>query len=143
MKIARCTPAFQFGRTSDIGPWLRHPLAGLPAMAQLFEDFLPANNSSNLVTDLYEDTDHFRARFELPGVKKDAVKIELHERVLTVTAERLVKAGEKESARTLSRSLALPEIVQEDGITAKLEDGILSVTLPKQESRKPKVISVN
>ncbi|MCX6857450.1 MAG: Hsp20/alpha crystallin family protein [Verrucomicrobia bacterium] len=112
-------------------------------MAQLFEDFLPATNSSNLVTDLHEDTDHFHARFELPGVKKDAVKIELHERVLTVTAERVVKAGEKELSRTFTRSLALPEIVQEDGITAKLEDGILSVTLPKQESRKPKVISVN
>lgn len=143
MKIARCTPAFQFGRTPDFGPRLRHPLAGFPAMAQLFEDFLPATNSSNLVTDLHEDTDHFHARFELPGVKKDAVKIELHERVLTVTAERVVKAGEKESSRTFTRSLALPEIVQEDGITAKLEDGILSVTLPKQESRKPKVISVN
>jgi len=144
MKIARCTPAFQFGRNTDLGPWLRHPLAGFPAMAQLFEDFLPAAAvSSNPAADLYEDTDHYYARFEIPGIKKDAVKIELHDRVLQVSAERRVKIGETESMKTVSRALALPDTVQETGISAKLEDGILTVTLPKQESRKPKVITVN
>ncbi len=143
MKIARCTPAFQFGRTSDFGPWLRHPLASLPAMAQLFEDFLPAVTTSGLATDLFEDADYYHACFEIPGVKKDAVKIELKERVLTVTAERSLKVGDSESTRSLSRALALPETVQEDGITAKLEDGILTVSLPKQESRKPKIITIN
>lgn len=144
MKIARYTPAFQFGRTTDLGPWLRHPLAGFPAMAQLLEDFLPAVAvSSNPAADLYEDTDHYYARFEIPGIKKEAVKIELHDRVLQVSAERQVKAGATESMRTISRALALPDTVQEAGISAKLEDGILTVTLPKQESRKPKVIAVS
>jgi HSP20 family protein len=106
-------------------------------MAQLFEDFLPAVTTSGLATDLFEDADHYHARFEIPGVKKDAVKIELKGRVLTVTAERSLKVGDSESTRSLSRALALPETVQEDGITAKLEDGILTVSLPKQESRKP------
>ena len=143
MKIARCSPAFQFSRTADFGPWLRHPFAGLPAVAQLFEDFLPSSSANLLAADLYEDVNHYHARFEIPGVKKDAVKIELHERVLAVTVERHGKVGESETTRSSSRALALPETVQEGGITAKLEDGILTVTLPKQESRKPKVIAVN
>jgi HSP20 family protein len=143
MKIARCTPAFQFGRTPDFGPWLRHPLAGLPAMAQLFENFLPATAPNRLPTDLYEDADHYHARFEMPGVKKDAVKIELHERVLTITADRRLQEGEAEITHTLSRALTLPDSVQEESITAKLEDGLLTVTLPKQENRKPKIISVH
>lgn len=143
MKIARCTPAFSFGRTPDVGPWLRHPLASFPAMAQLFEDFLPAVAPGGLATDLYEDADQYHACFEIPGVTKDAVKIEFKERVLTVTAERRSKIGNSESTRTLTRALTLPEPVQEDGITAKLEDGILTVSLPKQEGRKPRIITVN
>ena len=144
MKIARYTPAFQFGRTTDLGPWLRHPLAEFPAMAQLFEDFLPAVAArSNPSADLFEDTDHYYVRFEIPGIKKEAVKIELHDRVIQISAERRVKTGVTEATKIFSRAVALPDTVQETGISAKLEDGILTVTLPKQESRKPKVIAVS
>ena len=74
MKIARCTPSFQFGRTTVLGPWLRRSRAGFPATAQLFEDFLPAAAAlSNPAADLYEDRDHYYANFEIPGIKKEAV----------------------------------------------------------------------
>ena len=146
MKLIRSNPALNLGRAADFGPWLRHPFAGIPAVAQLLEDFFPATTSptaGRLATDLHEDAGNFYARFELPGVKKDAVKVELREGVLTVSAERRVKSGETESTYTLSRSLSLPETVNAEGISAKLEDGLLTVTLPKQKQRKPKLIAVN
>jgi HSP20 family protein len=146
MKLIRSNPALNLGRATDFGPWLRHPFAGIPAVAQLLEDFFPATTApaaGRLATDLHEDANNFYARFELPGVKKDAVKVELREGVLTVSAERRVKTGENESAYTLSRSLSLPETVNAEGISAKLEDGLLTVTLPKQEQRKPKLIAIN
>lgn len=147
MKLIRSNPALNLGRSvSDFGPWLRHPFAGFPAMAQLLEDFFPSSASpsnARLATDLHEDANHFYARFELPGVKKDAVKVELREGVLTVTAERRERAGENTSSVTLSRSITLPDAVQEEAISARLEDGILTVSLPKQEHRKPRLITVN
>jgi len=63
--------------------------------------------------------------------------------VLTVTAERRERAGENTSSVTLSRSITLPDAVQEEAISARLEDGILTVSLPKQEYRKPRLITVN
>ena len=145
MKLARYTPSLHLGRVADFGPWLRQPFAGLPAMAQLFEDFFPATtaSASRLALDLHEDPDNFYARFEVPGVKKDGVKVEVREGVLSVSAERRDKDGDTESTFTLSRSISLPDSVQDDAISAKLEDGILTVTLPKQEERKPRLISVN
>jgi HSP20 family protein len=145
MKLARYTPSLNLGRVADFGPWLRQPFAGLPAMAQLFEDFFPAATApvSRLALDLHEDLDNFYARFEVPGVKKEGVKVEVREGVLSVSAERRDKDGDTESTFTLSRSISLPDSVQDDAISARLEDGILTVTLPKQEQRKPRLISVN
>lgn len=145
MKLARYTPALNLGRMADLSPLLRQPFAGLPAMAQLFEDFFPVSTAaaSRLAMDLHEDGDNFYARFEVPGVKKDGVKVEVRDGVLTVSAERHEKEGDTQSTFTLSRSITLPDSAQDDAISARLEDGILTITLPKQEKRKPRLISVN
>jgi len=147
MKIIRTTPALNFGRSfANSVPWSRHPFAGLPAVAQLLEEFFPATANvaaGRLATDVHEDAANYYARFELPGVKKEAVKVELKEDVLTVSAERTEKSGESESTTSLSRSITLPDTVKADDISAKVEDGVLTITLPKQEQPKPKQITVN
>jgi HSP20 family protein len=144
MKLTRCIPSSLAG-VSDFDQWLRHPLAGFPAFGHLADvgSFFGANAPARLATDVYEDADNFYARFEVPGVKKEDVKLELHERLLTVNVERREKVGETEQTYTLTRSVAVPDTVLADDITAKLEDGLLTVTLPKQEERKPRTISVN
>lgn len=142
MKIARYTPSLNLSHMADFNPFFRQPMAAFPSVAQLFEEFLPSSPSARLHTDFFEDDAHFYARFEVPGVKKEAVKVELQEGVLSISAERHEKRGEMDSSHTLSRSIALPEAIHEDAISAKLEDGILTVTLPKQEPRKPKSISI-
>ena len=142
MKLTRYSPAFDLSRVADFDQWLRHPFAGFPSVSQFFNDFLPAGASTRLAIDVHEDKDNFYTRFELPAVKKEDVKVEIHDRLLTVTADRREKVGEAEQVINLSRSISVPEGVKSDAIAAKLEDGVLTVTLPKQEHRKPKLIEV-
>jgi HSP20 family protein len=142
MKLARYTPSFDLGRVADFDQWLRNPFAGFPAVGQLLNDFMTSGQTGRLATDVHEDKDNFYARFELPGIKKEDVKVEVHDRLLTVNADRREKEGETESSFTMSRSISVPEGVRGDAINAKLEDGILTVTLPKQEQRKPKLIEI-
>ncbi len=142
MKIARYTPSLNLSRLADFNPFFRQSLAAFPSAAQLLEEFLPAQPSNYLRTDIFEDEAHYYARFEMPGIKKEAVKVDLHQGVLNVAAERSEKRGDADSSITLSRSVSLSETVQEDAINARLEDGILTVTLPKQAPHKPKTITI-
>ena len=78
----------------------------------------------------------------MPGVKKEDVKIDLNNGLLSVTVEKRQKSESGEQTSTASRSLSVPESVSADKVGAKLEDGVLTVTLPKQEDRKPRSIQV-
>lgn len=142
MKLTRSLPSFDLGRVADFDQWLRHPFAGFPAVGQLLGDFLPGA-ANRLSADVFEDKDNFYARFELPGAKKEAVQVELHDRLLTVSTSRTEKSDGKGESFIVSRSISVPEGVRAEAIAAKMEDGILTVTLPKQEHRKPKLIEVS
>ena len=83
--------------------------------------------------------DNSFVRAELPGVSREAVNLELVDGYLTLTATR--KDGDQEF--TLTRSIALPEDVQADKVAASLENGVLTVTLPKQEQAKPRKINIS
>jgi len=87
---------------------------------------------------------------DLPGVKKEDINIEVEGRYLTVSAERKMKNEVKEEDYYLyesriglfSRSFLLPENIDTEKIDAKYEDGRLYIKLEKEESKKPKSISV-
>lgn len=116
---------------------------GLRNWPNLFDWDVPGANENRLGADLFEDEDAYYARFELPGVKKKDVRIELHNAVLTVSHEREWKTGEEGSSReSFSRSLSVPDDIDPERIQAKHEDGLLTVTMPKREAAKPRVISV-
>lgn len=143
MKLTRCTPAnYVSSELSDFSPWLRTPFAGFPAFGSLFDLGLSGSAPARLATDVYEDADNYYARFEVPGVKKDAVKIELHDRQLTVSIDKTDKSAESEQTYSLTRAITVPDSVASEHIAAKLEEGLLTVTLPKQEQRKPRMIQV-
>ncbi|MBA3848521.1 MAG: heat-shock protein Hsp20 [Opitutus sp.] len=121
----------------------RTPWSGLESeVDRLFETALAelaTPSAPRFPVDLYEDKDNVCVRAELPGVTREAINLELVENYLTLTATR--KDGEQEF--TLTRSVSLPENVQTDKVTAALENGILTVTLPKQEQAKPRKIAIN
>ncbi|WP_395746345.1 Hsp20/alpha crystallin family protein [Prosthecobacter sp.] len=145
MKLIRSNP-FSLNRVSDFDEWFRHPFSSLPSLSSFISNLgevFPGMTGDKLAVDVHEDKDNYFASFEVPGVKKEDVKIELNNGLLTVTAEKRAKDGEKESSFSMTRSVSVPDGVNAEAISAKLTDGILSVTLPKQERSKPRTIALN
>jgi HSP20 family protein len=145
MKLIRTNPS-SLGRVSDFEEWFRHPFAGLPSLSHFINNLgevFPGVTGDRLAVDVHEDKDNYFASFELPGVKKEDVKLELNNGLITVSAEKREKNGDTESSYSLTRSVSVPDGVNVEAIAAKLEDGILTVTLPKAEHRKPRTIALN
>jgi HSP20 family protein len=96
--------------------------------------------------------DKLVVRADLPGLKKDDVKVEIDDGVLTISGERNEEHEEKRddfyrSERSYGqfyRALQLPEGVSEDRCDATFKDGVLeiSVSVPKQPERKAKQIQI-
>lgn len=98
---------------------------------------------------IIEDTEKFKVEVAAPGLTKEDFKIELDNNVLSVTSEKKVENETKEGARftkkefsyqSFSRSFTLPVTVENEQITAKYDNGILNVFIPKKEEAKPKPI---
>ena len=102
-------------------------------------DFAAPTAAPRVPVDLYEDRDNLYVRAELPGVAREAINVEMVEDYLNLTASR--KSGEE--SFNFSRSIAIPESVQADKVSANYENGVLTVTLPKQEQVKPRKITVS
>lgn len=90
-----------------------------------------------------ERDDEYVVTVELPGVKKGDVDVELSGRRLTVRAERkeverrgLLRRSTRRAERALAFETLLPSEVEADRADATLEDGVLTVHLPKPESAR-------
>lgn len=102
--------------------------------------------------DVREDPDHLYVEAEVPGFKKEEIDITLENSTLTITAERNPQASEDQKGDWLlrerrytrfSRSFTLPPTVDESTVDAKLDNGVLKITLNKREETKPRKITVN
>ncbi|HOM99162.1 MAG TPA: Hsp20/alpha crystallin family protein [Acidobacteriota bacterium] len=100
-------------------------------------------------TDVYETADKLILEMELPGVQKDAVSISFDNGLLTVTGERKVpETKDRTYYRSerwygrFERSFRLPASVNPDQIEARLEQGILCISIPKREEAKTRQIPV-
>jgi HSP20 family protein len=82
----------------------------------------------------YEDDENYHARLELPGVKRDQLRLNAEEGLVHLTCgeENSESAGEG-----FERVFRCPEGVDLSAIEACLEDGILELTLPKAPEKKP------
>ncbi|HEX6714591.1 MAG TPA: Hsp20/alpha crystallin family protein [Thermoleophilaceae bacterium] len=100
--------------------------------------------------DLVETDDHYMLKADLPGMKQDDVSIEWGDGTLTIAGERKAEYERKEkgffrlerSFGKFSRSLTLPDGIDVDKISAEFHDGVLEVSIPKPEQRKPRRIDV-
>lgn len=100
--------------------------------------------------DVSETNDTYVIHAELPGVKKDEVKITMHDNLITIRGEKKNEVEKKaenyhrieRSYGTFERSFSLPGTVKSDSIEAKYDDGVLTITLPKTEDAKEKVVDV-
>ncbi|HWA28071.1 MAG TPA: Hsp20/alpha crystallin family protein [Lacunisphaera sp.] len=136
---------YTYPRSTSLLPALanRSPWAGFESeIERLFEsalsDHAPAL-ASRFPVDLYEDKDNTYVRAELPGVSREAINIEIVNGYLNLSASR--KQGDE--SFSVNRSIAIPESVQADKVAAAYENGVLTVTLPKQEQAKPRKINIS
>ena len=99
---------------------------------------------------LTEDKDSYYLRAELPGVKSDALDIQVAGRNLSVSGERVIDTEgdgvryhrrEREGGK-FSRIVGLPTDIDAEKVSAKMENGILTIRVPKAEAAKPKQIAV-
>lgn len=102
------------------------------------------------VVDISEDEKEYAIKAELPDVKKEDIKLNVHDDVLTITGERKYEKEEKgkkyhrveRAYGSFMRSFTLPEDADGTKVTAEYKDGLLNVRLPKSEKAKPKTIEV-
>lgn len=103
------------------------------------------------VVDISENQDAFLIRAELPGINKEDVKVSVHDGVLTIQGERRDEHESEDSKRHrierfyghFARSFTLPDHVDDENIKASYRDGVLELTLAKQEKAKPRAIEVD
>lgn len=91
---------------------------------------------------LYETDGARYVEVELPGVAREHIEVELENAVLTITAKRESGESEQKAVREYSRAVTVGEDIDAESITARLKDGILTVTLPRAEAHKPRQIEI-
>ncbi len=110
-----------------------------------FDNFFRGNNLAACKSDVTDEGDHYLLEADLPGFNKEDVHLDLDGDTLTIQAERHSNVEQKEhhqvvrverSYGTYSRSFDVSGI-DTDKITAKYENGVLSLTLPKQAAEAP------
>ena len=103
---------------------------------------LPATQSVSI--DLADNEDSFEVTADLPGYDREDIDLSVADRTLRISAERDESTEESDEdgnylrrerhRQSVSRSLSLPEDVEEDDASAAYTNGVLTVTLPKATS---------
>lgn len=106
-------------------PLLRNDILGLPTFAPSI--------------DIYDLGDALSLRADLPGVRQDDVDVVVDDRILSIIARSSLKSDpkfvpihEEFRASHFFRSFILTDEVRADGIEAHLENGVLTIRLPKR-----------
>ena len=117
--------------------------------ADLDSAFPPRVSAVSPAVDLLVYEDRFELVADLPGLSREDVDIHYGNGRLTLRAQRESEVPEgarlvrrERAARAFSRSFALGEEVDVDGIQASMNDGVLRITLPKSERARPRQIEV-
>jgi HSP20 family molecular chaperone IbpA len=101
------------------------------------------------VTDVFETDQALTLTLEMPGVTKDRVEVHVQNDVLTIQGSIDLAAYEKlrpvyteYNVGNYARTFQLSSQIEQDGISASLKDGVMTLTLPKAEKAKPRKIKV-
>jgi HSP20 family protein len=121
----------------------------------VFDAPTPGNGGTTLrrwmpAMDLVETAENFVLRADLPGLSEDDVKIEFEDGTLTVSGERKAEHEAKgegyyrveRAVGSFSRSLTLPQGIDPEAVSASFDRGVLEVSIPKPEERKPRRIEI-
>lgn len=131
----------------------------VPMFSSMFGDFFDKafsdwsntnfslTNTTLPATNIRETKDDFIVTMAVPGMSKKDFKINLNDNILTISSEKKEEKKEKEneytrreySYQSFTRSFTLPkEVVNDEKISAKYDNGELQILIPKKEEAKPK-----
>lgn len=110
---------------------------------RMMDDFFLTTNKIKL--DVQEKENEYIVEAEVPGYKKEEISVDLVDETLTISAEKEEKIDEEKKNyihkerkyESASRSIYLRDAAEE-GVKAKLQDGMLMITIPKEKKEKPK-----
>lgn len=97
-----------------------------------------------------ESDEHYLMSVDLPGMKKEDIKIEMSDNLLTISGERKREQTEKnqkiqrheKSYGFFKRSFTLPNSIEADKVEAHYENGVLELYLPKVQAARPRSIEI-
>ena len=144
MKLAKWDPFREMeGRLDPYSRSLDWPFRGGRNLNMTGADWAPR-------ADISETDAEFCITAEVPGIKREDVKIDIDDHVLSIRGENKQEKEEKGKKfhrieryyGSFNRSFSLPENVNEDKIEAVFKDGMLTLTIPKTEVKKPKAIEI-
>lgn len=100
--------------------------------------------------DITEDEHALTVTTELPGLKKDEVRIQVENGVLSISGEKKVEEEKKDRNwhrmerryGAFHRAVTLPTGISSEAAEARFEDGVLTITLPKREDVKPRTLKI-
>jgi HSP20 family protein len=109
-----------------------------------------AENHWSVAVDVIEEKDQYVLKADLPGVKKEDIKVSLEDNILTLQAERKAEAETQDkqvhrierSFGRYQRTLNLGAHVDASKVQANYKDGVLELIVPKAEEVKPKSIDI-
>lgn len=142
--------------------WSRRALTPSLMVGDVFEDFdrivdslmtpTYANTVGFLPTcDINETKEHYLVSFDMPGVKKEDIKIEVKENTLYISGERQKEIKEANGEATLrheraygkfERTFELPSTINAEKIEAHYDNGVLNIALPKAEAAKGRTVQI-
>ena len=107
------------------------------------------NRPAVMPMDAWREGDRFVIEFDLPGVAKESIDLDVERNVLTVRAERVPRNGDWEPLASerpkgvFSRQLVLGDNLDLDHIEAGYADGVLRLVVPVAEKAKPRKIEIS
>lgn len=116
----------------------------------IFSDWLrPQRRVVGPAFDVLDDGEGYRLIADMPGMKAEDLEVEVTEDGIAIRGTRKVEAPEGFSVHrrerepiTLARSFTFPTKIDPDKVDAKLQQGVLTITLAKRADAKPRSISV-
>lgn len=139
----------------ELEPWrpFREAVSLRDAMDKLFEESVVTPVKSVVAMpkiDIKEKKDSVVVKAEIPGVAEEDVEVEITDNVMTISGE---KKEEKEEDKdgyhykethsgSFTRSFSLPSEVAAEKAEAEVKNGVLTVTIPKVEAKKPKKVTI-
>jgi HSP20 family protein len=140
MAIQKWEPLHDLRQMEDTMNRLWRGFGGVPSGA---EDW-------NILLDVVQRQEEIIVKASIPGVTADKIELSVEDNILTIKAERKLEFNDEQSVYLLQerpsgsfyRALRLPDTYDAGKIQSSYQNGVLTITLPKAEEKKKKLIKI-